>query len=447
LPTKLARSATTDDVFSAKPSDQAALGWLDLQAFAPKALQKQLERLAEQARETIQSDDESEAPTTPRDLRGLAADAVGMLADRFGGAGGASSSSSARAPGGNSSSGLRAILQKRGGVHAGANGEEAVGSARQAEGQQEPELQPTRLTLTSVPEEEEFSPSSMAGALLSPRDLAKAVKRDLPISVRSVPEAEEEVQMLELQEAHIGDTDVSDSQRPISPPPAIPSATSSADPATVEPVENLDTSLPTAGSAASEPEAVPVESDAVEAQEESTESPPLTVASDANQEAEVEACQAAPAILASTGVDDAQSVAAPVEAAPTNPDVKDEVKEVRIDRRPSSENGVASKVKDPYRPPVAQWHGYVPTATKKWPPEPKASEADEEASKQAPKPEKFKDVHSFWKNHQVRFAGPPVGAKGISKVEAQAALQRLLSGGNAVDFDEVRRLRKLTAER
>lgn len=66
-------------------------------------------------------------------------------------------------------------------------------------------------------------------------------------------------------------------------------------------------------------------------------------------------------------------------------------------------------------------------------------------NKEAPK--KLKDLQDFWGKKSVGFAGPSLGGnKRISKGEAQATLQRLIAAGGAVDFDEVRRLRKLIAE-
>lgn len=62
-------------------------------------------------------------------------------------------------------------------------------------------------------------------------------------------------------------------------------------------------------------------------------------------------------------------------------------------------------------------------------------------------PKKLKDLQDFWGKKSVGFAGPSLGGnKRLSKGEAQATLQRLIAAGGAVDFDEVRRLRKLIAE-
>jgi hypothetical protein len=103
------------------------------------------------------------------------------------------------------------------------------------------------------------------------------------------------------------------------------------------------------------------------------------------------------------------------------------------------------KATESARPPVATWCHVVETAPKAKPVRPVDADEAEAEAKPKPKPEKkFSDVHNFWKNHSVRFAGPAVGNKGISQVEAQAALQRLLSNSSAVDFNEVRRLRKLS---
>lgn len=59
----------------------------------------------------------------------------------------------------------------------------------------------------------------------------------------------------------------------------------------------------------------------------------------------------------------------------------------------------------------------------------------------------FSEVSKYWNKRSTGFAGPVMGnGNRLSKVEAQATLQRLLSMGHAVDFDEVRRLRKLVKE-
>jgi len=62
-------------------------------------------------------------------------------------------------------------------------------------------------------------------------------------------------------------------------------------------------------------------------------------------------------------------------------------------------------------------------------------------------PNKLKDLQDFWGKKSKGFAGPSLGGSArLSKGEAQATLQRLIAAGGAVDFDEVRRLRKLIAE-
>lgn len=62
-------------------------------------------------------------------------------------------------------------------------------------------------------------------------------------------------------------------------------------------------------------------------------------------------------------------------------------------------------------------------------------------------PKKLKDLQDFWGKKSVGFAGPALGSnRRLSKGEAQATLQRLIAAGGAVDFDEVRRLRKMIAE-
>lgn len=61
-------------------------------------------------------------------------------------------------------------------------------------------------------------------------------------------------------------------------------------------------------------------------------------------------------------------------------------------------------------------------------------------------PGKLKELREFWGKNSVGFAGPQLGNTRLSKVEAEATLQRLIAAGGAVDFNEVRRLRKLIAE-
>eukprot|EP00434_Breviolum_minutum_P002002 symbB.v1.2.001768.t1/scaffold95.1/size600632/16 len=58
---------------------------------------------------------------------------------------------------------------------------------------------------------------------------------------------------------------------------------------------------------------------------------------------------------------------------------------------------------------------------------------------------KLKELREFWGNKTSKgFAGPGLAGSRLSKVEAQATLQRLLIAGG--DLDEVRRLRKIIAE-
>lgn len=58
---------------------------------------------------------------------------------------------------------------------------------------------------------------------------------------------------------------------------------------------------------------------------------------------------------------------------------------------------------------------------------------------------KLKELREFWGNKSSKgFAGPGLAGSRLSKVEAQATLQRLLIAGG--DLDEVRRLRKIIAE-
>eukprot|EP00811_Abedinium_folium_P036319 NODE_9038_length_1451_cov_3.726586.p1 GENE.NODE_9038_length_1451_cov_3.726586~~NODE_9038_length_1451_cov_3.726586.p1 ORF type:complete len:323 (-),score=93.16 NODE_9038_length_1451_cov_3.726586:392-1360(-) len=63
-------------------------------------------------------------------------------------------------------------------------------------------------------------------------------------------------------------------------------------------------------------------------------------------------------------------------------------------------------------------------------------------------PTSYRDLSEFWGQQAVGFAGPSLSLQGkgqLSASEAQATLMRLASAGRAVDFDEVRRLRKLVA--
>lgn len=58
---------------------------------------------------------------------------------------------------------------------------------------------------------------------------------------------------------------------------------------------------------------------------------------------------------------------------------------------------------------------------------------------------KLKELREFWGSKKsIGFAGPELGSSRLSVNEAQATLQRLISAGG--DFDEVRRLRKLIQE-
>jgi len=59
----------------------------------------------------------------------------------------------------------------------------------------------------------------------------------------------------------------------------------------------------------------------------------------------------------------------------------------------------------------------------------------------------FRDVSGFWEQKSLSFSGSQQQSKGkLTTDEAQATLMRLASAGRAVDFDEVRRLRKLLCE-
>jgi len=55
-----------------------------------------------------------------------------------------------------------------------------------------------------------------------------------------------------------------------------------------------------------------------------------------------------------------------------------------------------------------------------------------------------RDMRDFWNKKSVGYAGASEnGKRRLSKSEAQAALQRLVSAGSAMDFEQVRELRKL----
>jgi hypothetical protein len=56
------------------------------------------------------------------------------------------------------------------------------------------------------------------------------------------------------------------------------------------------------------------------------------------------------------------------------------------------------------------------------------------------------DLRAYWNKNSVGFAGPQLNSSRLSKGEAQATLQRLITAGSTVDFEEVRRLRKLISE-
>jgi len=61
--------------------------------------------------------------------------------------------------------------------------------------------------------------------------------------------------------------------------------------------------------------------------------------------------------------------------------------------------------------------------------------------------ERFHGVRGFWEQKSLSLSGSPRQSEGkLTTGEAQATLMRLASAGRAVDFDEVRRLRKLLCE-
>jgi hypothetical protein len=60
---------------------------------------------------------------------------------------------------------------------------------------------------------------------------------------------------------------------------------------------------------------------------------------------------------------------------------------------------------------------------------------------------KLQDLRQYWSKNSVGFAGPDlVSGSRLSKGEAEATLQRLITAGASVDFEQVRRLRKHLAE-
>jgi len=69
----------------------------------------------------------------------------------------------------------------------------------------------------------------------------------------------------------------------------------------------------------------------------------------------------------------------------------------------------------------------------------------------ATEPKSVKDLHAFWgkkdRKARARAKKAPVGSShNLSKIEAQATLQRHFTSGSRVDWDEVRKLRKIMAE-
>jgi len=67
----------------------------------------------------------------------------------------------------------------------------------------------------------------------------------------------------------------------------------------------------------------------------------------------------------------------------------------------------------------------------------------------ATEPKTVKDLHAFWgkKDREATAAKAKVGSThSLSKIEAQATLQRHITSGSRIDWDEVRYLRKIIAE-
>jgi len=111
---------------------------------------------------------------------------------------------------------------------------------------------------------------------------------------------------------------------------------------------------------------------------------------------------------------------------------------------------------EPRKAPNANW----PTLKQRWPPLPESRPVSRSSlpanslpvgrlpSRAINKQDGFNDLKDFWGKRSVGFARPAMNkeaggsASRLSKVEAEAALQRLMSAGAKINFDEVRELRK-----
>lgn len=469
LPTRQPkRSATTDDdIVMREP--EANLGWLDLQAFAPRALQKQLERLME----TVNSEEGDANASGAGGLAAVSSSAKMALArlpgsERFttGTAGeiatprggGSFSSGSSQA-----SSGLRFALQKRGGVRddasraegeleaAGSRSEEAVEAVSEdiavQEEDQMDDVPSMSLPLVPVPEDEEVagvSPVLQPSEGLNAEEFSfedAAIERtdvsasEIPaVSVDAAEVLRNRVDSASASESD-GDTTVSDSadssamQRKASDPNAedvSAEASTEAVPALAVPAKAEDNS---------EAELLQESS-----QNTSSSSSKAEAASQALRNVFAQASQV-PALqlqaLSAPAAEPKKDVAAKAPSLPPPPRLSSEEPVSKI-----VASAAPQQAKAPPVPPLAQWCPAGASSSTK----PRAQETAKEDPEVKPTgtANKFKDAREFWGKHSVRFAGPSLGdTKKISKVEAQAALQRLVSNGAACDPSEVRRLKKL----
>jgi len=436
------RSASTDDDIGVERSRETNLGWLDLQAFAPRALQKQLERLQNAMEANLLEGDQSS--------QGGDGVVGGGITPRGESAGKSSASSSG---------GLRAALQSRGGAfqrrEAGYESEPEPGkvlSRTEKEADVWDVEAPARseepaVVLTSVPEDEEMASSSPTLADLSPPSLLPADSLAL--------------ESLTLEEPAIESTDVSASDH-LQSPPKSPTEVGTADPpsdtTTCEsssaergdnsPAENeaselgVEIPLAEASELTAEP-ALPVakplevvEGDVeAKALEVATETQPVLVSA-ATAQAEQEVRHFVPTLQLPRSPNSAGTTEpsqAATLAAKLRPSLLEESAAYIVESAPQAQAKVPGKL------PVASW---CPGPSYDGPRKDSKTEVPVEAEVKVEK-KKFKDAREFWGKHSIAFAGPSLGARGISKGEAQAALQRLVSNGAACDPSEVRRLKKL----
>lgn len=514
------RAASTDDDEGGS-KEETNLGWLDLQAFAPRALQKQLEKLMESSR----GDGDARAQGGIAGAASAAREALAGL--RMGGEQSSEPSDAGvlatprTQSGGSSSSGLRAALQRRGGVGEGHEaGAVAVENAS-------PDFfvrdeAPPMMQLHPVPEDEVVA--SLPELDLVPSYSAVVPPTDGLHASDGGPAAAEI-----LEDAAIGHSDVSASAVPTSPTEdaVIERSDVSSSPVPTSPTEDVtgevlhdapseDTTCESSAAApednsAAEPEVSEMRAEAVptEPQEnefeavteapvpepaaiatpldevpQRTASAPDTLTTVATPAAPRSPKQIVPAVPEFLQLRPPQDEGTPkiVEAALPQARRTEPVKEAPKDSAPGATDYLAkaelrrpapaqqapkdtapgatdylaarglrrpSPVRDedeakaPVLAPAPQWNpGYVAVASK-----PKVVAADpaaeEKVEEAKAKANKFKDMREFWGKHKSAFAGPSLGAKGISKAEAQAAMQRLTQNAANCDPNEVRRLKKL----